>query len=431
MSFLQRDFPGVEPRPKLIHQDSPQYLPPSRKRPRSSPSSNFEYSPRSSSLRSWSGKYNYSRAPPSNYAVRPVSPLYNPSPGKHRRTLTITGANALPVRSMEPDPLTVQVCFVHDYSVPFHCLTGDYQNPKPRKIEKDVIAHLEKIASTHNPSSLAPLPIAKSPDLGQTGSDPENTLAVTRGLSGDSPVPQLLTLIQCVPFLASNYLHMLTSARISEIVKIQRRGQESREEYDDECIKHDAFQAIAAKLVPRDESNRRVASSSAIGDVLGGAAARAAVLETLEGIQARKVKIEGLLKQDLDELNTLWEKLWERLCKAVDRRVAKAAEKRFENISGSDKPPTSSGSGIVSVSTMVDGKDGTTRKSRKVSFEDERSTFGKETEVRRQFEERITALERKFGEKNWARASRVAALEKQNIDVSVNIRSIICLEIIV
>lgn len=234
-------------------------------------------------------------------------------------------------------------------------------------------------------------------------------------------MPQLLILIQCVRFIAFQYMHILTQAYISEIVKIQLRVEEGRKEYDEECIKHDAFQAIATKLVLRDESNRRVSSSSAIGDILGNAAARAAVLETLESIQARKAKMSGQLKQDIDELNTLWERLWEMLCKAVDRRVAKAVEKRFENISGSGNPPTNHSGGTVSMRTMVDGEDGTTRKSRKVSFEDERRTLGKELEVKRQIEERLTALEKKVGEKSWARASRVASLEKQNAEVSVNV----------
>jgi hypothetical protein len=114
MTLLQRDFPGVEPRPKLTHSDPSQYLPPSRKRPRSPPSGSFEYSPRFSGLRSWSGNCIYSRGPPSSYTVRHTSPLYNPSPGKHRRTLT-TGANALPIRSLEPDRLTVQVRIVRKY----------------------------------------------------------------------------------------------------------------------------------------------------------------------------------------------------------------------------------------------------------------------------------------------------------------------------
>ena len=223
-------------------------------------------------------------------------------------------------------------------------------------------------------------------------------------------------------------MHILTQAHISEIVKIQLRVEGARKEYDEECIKHDAFQAIAAKLVLRDEFNRRVASSSAIGDILGKAAARAAVLETLEGIQARKSKMEEQFKQDMDEINTLWEKLWEKLCKAVDRRVAKVVEKRFENVSGRGKPPTSSSIGTTSMRTMVDGKDGTTRKSRKVSFEDERRTLGKGLEVKREIEERLTALEKKVGEKSWARGSRVVALEKQNTEVSVNLRSIIYLE---
>jgi len=128
IDLLQRDFPGVEPRPKLPRPGTPQYLPPSRKRHRSPPSSSFEYSPRSSGLRSRSGNYGYGRTLSSSYAIRPVSPLYNPSPGKHRRSSTTVGANALFVRPKEPDTLTVQVCIVCDCSVPLYCLTGDHHH---------------------------------------------------------------------------------------------------------------------------------------------------------------------------------------------------------------------------------------------------------------------------------------------------------------
>jgi hypothetical protein len=221
---------------------------------------------------------------------------------------------------------------------------------------------------------------------------------------------------------------MLTSAYLSEIMKIQLRVEQARRDYDGECIKHDAFQAIATKLVLPDAPNGRVATSSAIGDLIGTAAARAAVLETLEGIQARKVRVKEQLKQDLDELGAMWEKLWEKLCKAVDRQVAKVVDERFENISGSGKASTSGNYGAVSVRTMVDDEDGTMRKSRRVSFEDERRIFGKELEARRRLEDRLTALEKRFGEKSWVRASRVAALERQTTEVSVNYRSIIYLE---
>jgi len=212
---------------------------------------------------------------------------------------------------------------------------------------------------------------------------------------------------------------------ISEIVKMQLRVEEARKEYDEECIKHDAFQAIATKLVLQDESNRRVAASSAIGGILGVAAARTAVLETIEGIQARKEKMREQLKQNMDELSAMWEGLREKWCKAVDRQVAKAVEERFKNISGSDKCLTTGSRGTVSVRTMVDGEDGTTRKSRRVSFEDERYSLGRELEAQKQIEGKVTALEKRIGEKGWARTSRVAALEKQNTEVSVNVRSII------
>jgi len=129
MILLQRDFPGVEPRPKLPHPETPQNLPPSRKRHRSPPSSTFEYSPRSSGLRSWSGNYKYSRAPPSSYAIHPVSPLYKPSPDKYGRTWTTTGANTLPVRPKDPDNIIVQVCAVRDYDV--HSIV-DWRPPPSR-----------------------------------------------------------------------------------------------------------------------------------------------------------------------------------------------------------------------------------------------------------------------------------------------------------
>ena len=217
---------------------------------------------------------------------------------------------------------------------------------------------------------------------------------------------------------------MLTQTYISEIVRMQLRVEETRKEYDDECTKHDAFQAIAANLVLQDEPNRRIASS-AIGGILGTAAARAAVLETLKCIQICKEKMKEQLRQDMDELNATWERLWEKSCKAADQHVARAIEERLKNISESDKSLTTGGRGTVSVRTMVDGEDGTTRKSRKVSFEDERRISRKELEAKRQIEERVTALEKKIGEKSWARTTRVAALEKQNNEVSL---SVICLE---
>jgi hypothetical protein len=222
---------------------------------------------------------------------------------------------------------------------------------------------------------------------------------------------------------------MLTPARVSEIVKIQLRVEQTRKEYDEECVKHDAFQAIATRLVAPDESNRRVAPPSFIGDTLGTAAARAAVLETLQAIQARKAQVKEQLKQDLAELSSVWEKLWEKLCKAVDQRVAKGVEERFRFFSGTSKFPTKGIQGVVSVMTMVDSEDGTTRKSRRVSFEDERRTLGKELEAKRQLEERLNTLEKRIGEKGWARASRVAALEKQNAEVSRNVLSISHLEV--
>lgn len=212
---------------------------------------------------------------------------------------------------------------------------------------------------------------------------------------------------------------MLTQTYISEIVKMQLRVEETRKEYDEECIKHDAFQAITTKLVLQDEPNPRIASPSALSGILGMAAARAAVLETLKGIQARKEKMKEQLKQDMDELCAMWETLWEKWCKAADQHVAKAIEEKFKNISGSDKSLTSVSRGTVSMRTVVDGEDGTTRKSRKVSFEDERRTSKKELEARKQIEDRVTALEKRIGEKGWARTSRVAALEKQNNEVSI------------
>jgi len=221
---------------------------------------------------------------------------------------------------------------------------------------------------------------------------------------------------------------MLTQTYISEIVKMQLRVEETRKEYDDECTKHDAFQAIATKLVLQDEPTRRISSPSAIGEILGMAAAQAAVLETLKGIQVRKEKMREQLKQDMDELSAMWEKLWEKWYKAADRHVAKAIEERFKNISGSDKSMTTGGRGTVSVRTMADSEDGTTRKSRKVSFEDERRTLRKELGARKQIDERVTALEKRIGEKCWARASRVTVLEKQNNEVSVNVLSIIWFE---
>lgn len=221
------------------------------------------------------------------------------------------------------------------------------------------------------------------------------------------------------------YTYILTLACISEIVKVQLRVEQARKEYDEECVKHDAFQAIATKLMLPDEAGRRVASSSAIGDK---AAARTAVLKTIEGIQTHKEKVKEWLKQDLSELSAVWEKLWEELCTAVDSRVTKGVEERFKNISGSCKSPISGSRGAVPVRTMIDGEDGTTRKSRRVSFEDERYTFGKELEAKRQIEERLIVLERRIGEKSWVRASRVAALEKQNIEVSVNVHCITWLE---
>lgn len=234
-------------------------------------------------------------------------------------------------------------------------------------------------------------------------------------------MPQLLVLIQCVLLiLALQYMRLLTQASISEIVKLQLRIEEARKEYSEECTKYDAFQAISTKLVLQGEHNRRVSSFPAVS-VHGMAAARAAVLETLESIQTRKAKIEEQLQQDMGELSAVWERLWEKLCQAVDRQVAKALEKRIKNISGSGKYPTTDSRGTVSVRTMVDGEDGTTRKSRKVSFEDERRISGKEMEDKRQLEERLAVLEKRIGEKNWARASRVASLEKQNIEVSVNV----------
>ena len=218
---------------------------------------------------------------------------------------------------------------------------------------------------------------------------------------------------------------MLTQTYISEIVRMQLRVEETRKEYDDECTKYDAYQAIATNLVLQDEPNRRIASSSAIGGILGTTAARAAVLETLKCIQVCKEKIKEQLRQDMDELNATWERLWEKSCKAADRHVAKAIEERFKSISESDKSLTIGDRGTVSVRTMVDSEDGTTRKSRKVSFEDEKRISRKELEAKKQIEERVTALEKKIGEKGWARTSRVAALEKQNNEVSL---SIICLE---
>jgi ElaB/YqjD/DUF883 family membrane-anchored ribosome-binding protein len=209
---------------------------------------------------------------------------------------------------------------------------------------------------------------------------------------------------------------------------MQLRVEETTKELDDECTKHDAFQAIATKLVLQDEPNRRIASPSAIGDILGMAAARMAVLETLKGIQARREKMKEQLKQDMDELSAMWEGLWEKWHKAADQHVAKAIEERFKNISGSDKYMTTGGRGTVSVRTMVDGEDGTTRKSRKVSFEDEKRTLRKELEAKKQIDERVTALEKRIGENCWARTSRVTALEKQNDAVSVNVLSINCLE---
>lgn len=240
-------------------------------------------------------------------------------------------------------------------------------------------------------------------------------------------MPQLLILVQYVLLVASWYIHILTRAYTSEIVKIQLRVEEVRKEYDEECTKHEAFEAIATRLIPQGEPNRRVAPSSAVGDILGTAAARAAVLETLEGIQVRKAKMKEQLKQDMGELSAMWEKLWEKLGKAVDQRVAKAVEEKIKNISGSGKSTTSARRGTVSVRAMVDGEDGTTHRSRKVSLEDERRTSGKELVAKRQIEERLTALEKRVGEKGLARASRVATLEKQNTEVSVNDRSIICL----
>jgi hypothetical protein len=226
------------------------------------------------------------------------------------------------------------------------------------------------------------------------------------------------------PFEAFRYTHILTQIHVSEIVKMQLRVEEARKEYDEECIKHDAFQAIVTKLVLQDESDRRGASSG----TLGMAAARAAVLETLEGIQVRKERMKEQLKQGMDELSAMWERLWEKWCMAVDRQVAIAVEERFKNISGGDKSLTTSSRGTVSVRTVVDGEDGTTRKSRRVSFEDERRTLGKELEAKKQIEERVTTLEKRIGEKGWARTSRVAALEKHNIEVSANVCSIIRLE---
>src|SRR5258707_895663 len=105
---------------------------------------------------------------------------------------------------------------------------------------------------------------------------------------------------------------MLTQTYISEIVKMQLRVEETRKEYYEECIKHDAFQSITTKLVLQDEPNPRIASPSAIGDILGVAAAQAAVLETLKGIQERKETMKEQLKQDMDELCAMWERLWEK-----------------------------------------------------------------------------------------------------------------------
>ena len=221
---------------------------------------------------------------------------------------------------------------------------------------------------------------------------------------------------------------MLTRTDISEIVKMQLHVEETRKEYDEECVKHDAFQAITTKLVLQAEPNPRIASP-AISGILGIAAARAAVLETLKSIEVRKEKMKEQLNQDMDELRAMWETLWEKWCKAADRHVAKAVEERLKDISGSDKFWTTGSYGTVSMRTMVDCEDGTTRKSRRVSFEDERRTLRKEQEARKQIEERVTALEKRIGEKGWARTSRVAALEKQNNEVSVNVLSIIFLRV--
>lgn len=220
---------------------------------------------------------------------------------------------------------------------------------------------------------------------------------------------------------------MLTQTDISEIAKMQLHVEETRKEYDEECGKHDAFQAITTKLVLQDEPNPRIASPSALSGIRGMAAARAAVLETLKGIQARKEKMKEQLNQDMDGLRAMWETLWEKWCKAADRQVTKAVEERLKNISWINKSLTTGSCGTVSMRTLVDCEDGTTRKSRRVSFEDERRALRKEPEARKQIEERVTALEKRIGEKGWARTSRVAALEKQNNEVSVNILSIICL----
>lgn len=269
---------------------------------------------------------------------------------------------------------------------------------------------------------------------------------------------------------------MTVTTLISELTKVHVRLIDAKKTYDDESLKLEAFESLAARFdLPRalaasvgqpahgapplehptvqlsptksiDPRKRPQRSASQVGEtsedtlvpeatdingqgvVDGPQLAHHALLETLHTIRTRRLALEKRIHGDFEEMASILQKIWVgTLTTKINASNTKFGSASHDKENGQPgvgtrepdaaatgtQPEGSSGSKLSSTKHATEKE--TRKSSRKVEFEDEMGKSHREKHTLRTLEDKVSSLERKL--------SRFHAAEKELMKLKAELKS--------